>query len=226
MATILELAQLSAAAYGGPVPNGWTKIGQSQTSHGYFGVAFHNAAGDIVIANRGTDIWNFSNFTNLLNLGSDIQLALGHATLVQDDAATFALSIAKNPLYSGKPIIETGHSLGGNEAQAAVVALVKSSGLPPSSITGVTFNSPGIGGYAHGSTTNYNVTNFFDQGDAIHLAGGSHLGTSILRRGSKLRYTFLNSRIHSRGDSARLCNGKTAIFEPRPLFVPHSVTQL
>ena len=38
------------------------------------------------------------------------------------------------------------------------------------------------------------------------------------RRGSKLRYTFLNSRIHSRGGSARLCNCKTANFEPRPTF--------
>ena len=38
-----------------------------------------------------------------------------------------------------------------------------------------------------------------------------------LWRGSKLRYTFLNSRLHSRGGSARLCNGKTTNFEPRPL---------
>ena len=37
-----------------------------------------------------------------------------------------------------------------------------------------------------------------------------------IRRGSKLRYTFLNSRIHTRGGFSRLCNGKTAIFEPRP----------
>jgi hypothetical protein len=26
MATILELAELSAAAYGGPIPNGWMQI--------------------------------------------------------------------------------------------------------------------------------------------------------------------------------------------------------
>ena len=39
--------------------------------------------------------------------------------------------------------------------------------------------------------------------------------TQIEGRGSKLRYTLLNSRIHTRGGSASLCNGKTSNFEPR-----------
>ena len=66
MATILELAELSAAAYGGPVPSGW-KVYQTSLPNGsgYYGVAYEqvNAFGvpvvnpngslNIVIANRG-----------------------------------------------------------------------------------------------------------------------------------------------------------------------------
>ena len=82
MATILELAELSAAVYGDhPIPSGWsvltssTQINPAWAIDGYYGVAYQNATtGEIVIANRGTDLKNFSNLTNLLNLESDVLL--------------------------------------------------------------------------------------------------------------------------------------------------------
>ena len=180
MATILELAELSAAVYGNsPVPNDWKKIAQSLTPSGYYGVAYQNAAGEIVIANRGTDITNTSNLTNLLNLGSDLALTLHIATQVQKDAVDFALLIASKNY--GVPIIETGHSLGGNEAQAATVALTDyGKSIVGFSVSAVTFNSPGIGGYPVPAGVSYTIQNFYDQGDAIHLAGGTPLGTSTM----------------------------------------------
>ena len=76
MATILELSELSAAVYGDhPIPSGWSVLASSTTQAGYYGVAYQNATtGEIVIANRGTDLKNFSNLTNLLNLESDVLL--------------------------------------------------------------------------------------------------------------------------------------------------------
>ncbi|MHB1677394.1 MAG: lipase family protein [Sulfuriferula sp.] len=191
MATILELAELSAAVYGDhPIPSGWsvltssTQINPAWAIDGYYGVAYQNTTtGEIVIANRGTDLKNFSNLTNLLNLESDVQLALHEATQVQTDAANFSIAVANlakatNP---NVPIIETGHSLGGSEAQAATVALTAYAQTHPGfSVSAVTFNSPGIGGYLVPAGVSYTVQNFYDQGDAIHLAGGNHLGSSTL----------------------------------------------
>ncbi len=194
MATLLELAELSAATYGGPLPSGWKVLpiypSRDQIADSYLGVAYEkvdangnpvlNPDGtiDIVIANRGTDLKNFSNLTNMMNVLSDIELAAGQKTAVQGDAAAFAASVVAYAQNNGLKanFIETGHSLGGNEAQAAVVALTNA-GIP---VSAVTFDSPGIGGYPYNATTAYNVTNLYTQGDAIHLAGGVHLGTSVM----------------------------------------------
>jgi len=44
----------------------------------------------------------------------------------------------------------------------------------------VLFSAPGIGGYAHDSSTStYSVLNVVSQADVIHLAGGDHLGTEL-----------------------------------------------
>ena len=117
MATLLELAQLSAAAYGDPLPTGipagsiWIPLEKCDplfAKDEYFGQAYQNSiTHEIVITNRGTrpssptDLWN------------DLKLSLHVATGAQDDAATYALKIATD--YPGHPIIETGHSLGGND---------------------------------------------------------------------------------------------------------------
>ena len=197
MATILELAGLSAAAYGDPIPPGWKVYQRSlPNGNGYYGVAYEqidangnavvnpNGSLNIVIANRGTDIGNFSNLTNLLNLYSDTQLTLHVETTAQDLAAAFAKDVAARVLATNPTttLIETGHSLGGSEAQAATVALTDyGKSIPGFSVSAVTFNSPGIGGYAvTNSATSYKVLNLYDQGDAIHLAGGVQLGSSTM----------------------------------------------
>lgn len=53
MATLLELAELSAAAYGDPAPSGWTLLPVASASNpdGYFGRAYqNNTTHEIVIA--------------------------------------------------------------------------------------------------------------------------------------------------------------------------------
>jgi hypothetical protein len=197
MATILELAELSNLVYGGASATAaaailggvaanateasatgaqWTLLMTSQDpsnpqlvrdsqAAGYYGAAYvNNKTGEIVIANRGTRP------TALADLFSDIELATVVKSSAQQAAVDFALSIAK---HYGGPIIETGHSLGGNEAQAAVVALTTNR----TTVSAVTFNSPGIGGYSVPAGVSYTVQNFYDQGDAIHLAGGTQLGS-------------------------------------------------
>jgi hypothetical protein len=184
MATILELAEFSnlvyggssaitaAAALGGVAANAteatatgaqWTLLQTfSNSNTGYYGAAYiNNSTGEIVIANRGTRP------TSLADLLNDVELASGIKTPAQDDAASFAVQVAN--AHPGIPIIETGHSLGGNEAQAATVALTKNG----TSVSAVIFNSPGIGGYPVPIGVSYKVQNFYDQGDAIHLAGSA-----------------------------------------------------
>ena len=204
MATIFDLAQMSDNVYNGtssatqnvalngPLLKGltnWTVFDNSNSNpkakfwnDGYFGVAYRNTVtGEIVIANRGTSPTPFSDpVTFFKNLASDAALGLGKRLNVQDDAAAFAQQVVKK--LQGTPftsLIETGHSLGGTEAQAAVAFLIDNGVVPRSQVSGVLFNSPGIGGFHANSAANlYNVVDLYDQGDAIHRAGGTHLGGS------------------------------------------------
>jgi hypothetical protein len=182
MATILELAEFSDMVYGDPsAVTDWTNLnpGLSQglaatwklleistTLNGYYGAAYQNTiTHEIVIANRGTRP------TILTDLLTDLKLAAGGTPDVLNDAKAFALKMAAdNP---GIPIIETGHSLGGSEAQAATVALAQIG----KAVSAVTFNSPGIPSGLVTNPTSYKVLNLYDQGDALHLAGGVHLGS-------------------------------------------------
>ena len=204
MATILELAQMSSNVMGGTssaVQNvsltgallkgltNWAVIANSNAvpntaywADGYFGVAYRNTVtGEIVVANRGTVPPGGGDLsTTLKNLKTDYQLAKLAPTRVQTDAGAFALWVLAN-LPSTQQMfpsfIETGHSLGGNEAQAALAFLVDGKHISNTRISAVLFNSPGIGGYRiSGSPTDYNVVDLYSQGDAIHLAGGVHLG--------------------------------------------------
>src|ERR1700686_5015471 len=95
MGTILELAELPAAAYlTAPVPSGWTKLtGQDGSSFdpktGFFAEAFQNTAtGEIVIANRGTVPNVFS------TLWTDAQLAVGQLPKAALEAEAFAIQVA------------------------------------------------------------------------------------------------------------------------------------
>lgn len=117
MATLVELAELSAAAYGKPAPNGWQQIagpdGRSENAKdNYVGVAYQKGGigGKIAIANRGTLP---SKVRDLLN---DAELTVHGVPHSVQDAITFALQVAND--HPGATITETGHSLGGYEAQA------------------------------------------------------------------------------------------------------------
>lgn len=204
MATISELSQICGNVYQGTesatqniltgspllagLNNSWIIVTTSAAEDpgywkgGYFGVAYYNTVThDFVIANRGTDLGN-GVVTAYHNLMSDAALGLLHETQAQIDATNFAQdalkALAKHG-YSYSSVIETGHSLGGNEAQAGLAYLVDNDILPNSVVSGVVFNSPGIGGYAPiNAPSSYNVVDFYDQGDAIHTAGGTHLGAA------------------------------------------------
>ena len=190
MATILELAKFSDLVYGDKTAAAdisalnigtgagftWSLLDTSSNPKtGYYGAAYiNNITGEIVIANRGT------NPLNPADLLTDIKLATGQQSPAQNDAVAFAKDVAAlakktNP---NPAIIETGHSLGGSEAQAAT-AVLTDLGISSSAVT---FNAPGIAtNYVplH-LATSYNVLNLYDQGDAIHLAGGAHLGLSAM----------------------------------------------
>jgi len=175
----LELAELSSAVYGDtPVPTGWAVMpGPNGTSgsnpDGYYGVAYVNTTThEIVIANRGT-------VASLANLINDAELAAHEITPDEKSAIAFAQTIAKlvkpGAQYAGYSLIETGHSLGGSEAQAATAALVD---LNLAVVSAVTFQSPGITSQLFNKLpSSYNVLNLYDQGDIIHDVGGTHLGT-------------------------------------------------
>jgi hypothetical protein len=170
-ATLLELAELSQASYQKiPPPPGWNVIGVSEINpDGYFGVAFQNAiTGQVVIANRGTNLPD-----DLQNLRSDFQLTFNIPTAVQADAAAFAKQVAGVVLKQNKnaTIIETGHSLGGTEAQAGTTALILSGIMTTSTVSCVTFNGPSGTDPNYVPGTNYQYLNVVDQGDVIHAAG-------------------------------------------------------
>lgn len=172
MTTYLELAKFSAAAYGDPIPDPtkWVKLEAApKNNDGFYAQAYQNIeTKEIVITNQGTVP------TNVKHLLSDIMLTLKIQHAAQQDAAEYARFIAQK--YPDSRITLTGHSLGGNLAQAAAVAL-KKDGVQDFST--VVFNAPGIGGYElFGTAADYDCVQINAVGDVINKAGGIHLGTS------------------------------------------------
>jgi Ca2+-binding RTX toxin-like protein len=187
MATILTLAELCNAVYGdSSLPSNNWKILQVSPSNpdGYYGVAYVNTTThEIVIANRGTviDVANYQGATTTAaNLLNDAEIVAHEITPDEQDAIAFAKAVVAQylkpgSLYAGYKLIETGHSLGGSEAQAATAALID--GTPSVSVSAVTFQSPGITSQLYNRLpSSYNVLNLYDQGDIIHAFGGTHLG--------------------------------------------------
>ena len=186
---IADLAMLDNFVYGATknlrsAPAGWKYITDSASlaigqGDGYLGIAYQNIATDeIVIANRGTDPdHGLGLFAK--NLASDFALTFNQVPKVDTDALDFAeqvFGLDKNN-YN---IVETGHSLGGNEAQyAAVMADHQTNGQDK--VAGlVTFQSPGVNSdvVADAASENLLALNLYNQGDVIHLAGGDHIGPS------------------------------------------------
>ena len=199
MATILELAELAYRVYGdaptstssawnsdwSALMSNWKQLPIPFTfSGGYYGVAYINTTTqEIVIANRGT----VASTASLIN---DAELAAREITPDEKSAIAFANQIVSymntHPALAGYSLIETGHSLGGSEAQAATAALVD--GTPSVAVSAVTFQSPGITSQLFNKLpSSYNVLNLYDQGDIIHDVGGTHLGTMASLSGANER---------------------------------------
>jgi hypothetical protein len=172
MTTFLQLAAFARSAYGDPIPDpqDWTALSPiTPNNEDCYGQAYKNEkTHEIIIAYRGTRP------TNLNDLLNDASLTLHLSTRSQSLAVDYAYDIAiHNPGYK---IITTGHSLGGNLAQAATAYLTDVG----QDASGVVFNAPGIGGWVYRSNpATYNVVNLVSQTDTIHYAGGDHLGTEL-----------------------------------------------
>lgn len=179
MATLLDIATFARAAYGDdPLPKGpWTAlVPMAFNFDHYYGQAYINdETKEVIITHRGT-----SSLQDLLV--SDMQLTLHALEPAELDAIAYASEIAdwvNDNRSAGYTIINTGHSLGGNLAQAADVALEEDPN-PGEQYTAVTFNAPGLGFIIpENQASSYHVLNINTQGDLIHYAGGTHLGQSI-----------------------------------------------
>lgn len=186
MATLLEISQFAAAAYGGPFPSGdWRMLDEKapENSEGFYAQAYRNdKTKEVIITYRGTRP------TSLSDLLNDAKLTLHLDEAAQVLAADYARTVQAN--NQDCKIINTGHSLGGNLAQAATASLQL---LEDVNVSAVLFNAPGIGSYPHSSSTkDYQVVNITSQADLINLAGGDHLGVQkIIPAGPTLNSALL-----------------------------------
>jgi hypothetical protein len=151
MATIAELIQTTQfpGLLLANLSKNWTILANSVATNpsswedGYFGVAYYNTVtGEVVIANRGTQT-GAGPATFFKNLFSDAELGLHVVSQPQNDAIAFAQAVAnKIKVLQSEgavvtSVIETGHSLGGTEAQDALAFLVDNNVLPPEHVNGL-----------------------------------------------------------------------------------------
>ena len=136
MASILELAQLCNAAYDNTplpqdLPSGsltgsvWKALDNSSLAtdtvpaDDYHAIAYVNTTThEVVIANRGTR-------ANRHDIFNDAEIADHGAFPAQLAALAYAQAVLNymKVHYQGYSLVETGHSLGGNEAQYVVAKL-------------------------------------------------------------------------------------------------------
>jgi YD repeat-containing protein len=160
--------------------NGWTQITGLNTevnaADHYQGVAFYkvvNGITEIVIANRGSQPGG-----SLLGLqdyiASDGGLTVGLTPQADQDALAYYNAVAAwaqtqnfaNPVN----ILETGHSLGGQEADYVEVS-VSSNQAAEYNTQAVTFNAPGLGHFVAQSGVNYDALNIVLENDLVHVGG-------------------------------------------------------
>ncbi|WHZ09603.1 MAG: hypothetical protein OJF60_000042 [Burkholderiaceae bacterium] len=178
-ATIQAAETLSAAAYdplGAPgqsiadlIADGWTEVPVSDrystvSNDNYQGIAFYktiNGVTQVIIANRGT--------TGFADAASDFDVALGITAPSDQDAEAYynyVVGWVKGNVSANINVIETGHSLGGQEADYVVA---HGTNLAPTEA--VTFNGAGINAGVAAGATNHNAVNIVNAGEGVHIAG-------------------------------------------------------
>jgi Ca2+-binding RTX toxin-like protein len=181
MASLLELAQLSSAAYnpGGaahgdtPIPPGWSvfDVSLNESLGGYFGVAYqNNVSREIVVAHRGTgtadiDDWKNNVLAFLGKVNTQFQAGLAFTDQV--------LGLAEARGFSGVAIVQTGHSLGGGLAN--LVAVARGQRAVGFDSIGVKESLAGLG-YDANADYNSSITNlraWFDPAQVV----GTKIGT-------------------------------------------------
>ena len=170
MVTTDQYAALSANVYqDAGAPDGWTRLqlDPPRTETGFYGAAYQNAAGEIVIAFRGMER------TDRGDRQAVAAIARGEVPAQFAAAMDFYQQVLETYGSTGAPITFTGHSLGGALAQMVVGRNFLSSA--------VTFGAPGalalfpkIGANPNGS---YNITNYVATTDPIGNMG-PHAGTT------------------------------------------------
>ncbi len=197
MATVDQYAALSADVYQSTgAPDGWTRLPLDPplTETGFYGAAYQNAAGEIVIAFRGTQP------TDRGDRQAIAALVRGEVPAQFADAVRFHEQVSTTYGGTGAPITFTGHSLGGVLAQLMV-------GLNPLS-SAVTFGAPGalalfpgIGADPDGS---YDITNYVATTDPFgsffwHAGTTERVSASVVKpqRNERGRRRSSLPRMHS-----------------------------
>src|SRR6266404_3782656 len=160
------------------IADGWTQIpflpAEAINSDHYQGVAFYkdiNGVTEVIIANRGSasggpvPLYDFA--------VSDGQLALGvtpasdQSALAYYNAVVNWLNDPTNGIIGPVNIIESGHSLGGQEADYVEVNVQNKS---VDNTEAVTFDAPGVGNDVQLPGA-YNALNISAQYDFVHVGG-------------------------------------------------------
>ena len=180
MTTILDFALLVKTVYRkpgspsrDPAYDVWEEIGQRRhdVKTGYHAQVFRNKeTNKIVISIRGTDFTNRKNFSK--DVKANIQLFFHQITDRSKAAIQHALDVHQQ--FPNTEISVTGHSLGGNCAQAVAVYFKNNANLPD--INAITFNSPGIAKNDIQHGVDYPVLNLFTRGDVIRYFGATYPG--------------------------------------------------
>lgn len=184
--------ELNGSQYGADAAyfmlNGWTQINVStyqNTDVHYQGIAWYktlsNGSTEVVIANRGScSTYDFA--------VSDLQIVLGKDPAADQAAVDFYNSVIKYLNQQGIAqdsinVIETGHSLGGQEADY-VTAMVDDHDLSillsgTNNISAITYNAPSIASKDIIQGMSYNAVNLASSSEAVHLGGSTFAGRTV-----------------------------------------------
>ena len=162
---------------------GWTELeAPTDTGNSYFGVAFYKIIAvngvdtvQVIIGNQGTNtLYDVAINDGVIAVAgeppSDAQAEAYYNQIIQA-ANTIAQQNGNIPIS----VLETGHSLGGQEADFVATSPHTQSGV---STAAVTFDAPGQALTDYLSAVGTNAFNIYNQGDLVHLAGGPYVGGS------------------------------------------------